>query len=63
MRERTKEFLGEFDLQDSTVIHGGFQNIKSLKPYKLSDPNAKREKLESWKINSFKSIGWPDPFP
>ena len=35
-------------------------NIKYLKKYGLAD---EKDKDESYLINSFKQIGWPDPFP
>lgn len=34
-----------------------FYQIKKLSPYELNKPN------ETFLINKFQEIGWPDPFP
>ena len=56
-RESTA-LLRTFDLKDDTVILGNFCSvIKPKANYKLNSSN------ESFVINSFESLGWPDPFP
>ena len=61
MIDRSQEWVEEFGMQYETVTNGAFQNVKSLKEYDLQPTKSQKDK--HWNINSFKSIGWVDPFP
>jgi hypothetical protein len=53
-----KALLSSFHMNDFTVEIGAFIKIRDAKTIYDIKPGEK-----SYNINSFESIGWPDPFP